>query len=160
MDRYVNEGLPPDEREHFEIHLRDCRDCQQQLASLQRLLAALRSAPSPPVPQGFVDRVMARARQEVQPSLRARPAFRSWWEHVGTARLANAVGAVAAGLLLGLVLGQQTWRYAASTSGPNRLTAGVDAETVYSLDYLSGSSRGSFTETYLNLTSVASDQEF
>jgi hypothetical protein len=35
----------------------------------------------------------------------------------------------------------------------------ADAEAVYSLDFLSGSPRGSFTETYLNLTSVANDQE-
>ena len=162
MDRYVNEGFPPDERESFEIHLRGCPDCQQQLATLQRLLAVLQSVPAPPVPQGFVDRVMARAQYEVQapqPSPGAQPALRRWWEHLSTARLANAVGAVAAGLLLGLVLGQQTWRYAASTSRPDRPMAGIDAETVYSLDYLSGSPRGSFTETYLALTSVASDQE-
>ena len=162
MDRYVNEGFPPDERESFEIHLRGCPDCQQQLAKLQRLLAVLQSVPSPPVPQGFVDRVMARAQCEVrapQPSSRAQPALRRWWEHLGTARLANAIGAVAAGLLLGLVLGQQTWQYAASTSQPARPMSGIDAETVYSLDYLSGSAGGSFTETYLALTSVANDQE-
>ena len=66
MDRYVNEGFPPDERESFKIHLRGCPDCQQQLANLQKLLAVLQSVPSPPVPQGFVDRVMARAQCEVQ----------------------------------------------------------------------------------------------
>ena len=35
MDMYINEGLSPDEREPFEIHLHDCRLCQQQLANLQ-----------------------------------------------------------------------------------------------------------------------------
>ncbi|MEA1950071.1 MAG: zf-HC2 domain-containing protein [Planctomycetota bacterium] len=168
MDRYVNEGFPPDERESFEIHLRGCPDCQQQLAKLQRLLAVLRSVPSPPVPQGFVDRVMVRARHEIQASQSSpgfqsapgfQPALRRWWEQLGSARLANAVGAVAAGLLIGLVLGQQTWRYAASTGRPDRTMAGIDAETAYSLDYLSGSPHGSFTETYLSLTSVASDKE-
>jgi anti-sigma factor RsiW len=163
MDRYVNEGFPPDERESFDIHLRGCPDCQQQLAELQKLLAVLRSVPSPPAPQGFVDRVMAEAWHEVQapqPSPRAQPALRKWWKYLGTARLANAIVAVAAGLLIGLVLGQQTWRYAA----PDRTMAGhtmavSDAETAYSLDYLSGSLRGSFTETYLSLTSVANDKE-
>ena len=40
MDRYANEGLWPHEREPFEIHLRDCRICQQRLDDLQRLLVA------------------------------------------------------------------------------------------------------------------------
>ena len=63
MDRYVKEGLPLHERESFEIHLRDCRVCHQQLEDLQRLLVVLRSDPSPPVPEGFVGRVMARAEE-------------------------------------------------------------------------------------------------
>jgi len=76
------------------------------------------------------------------------------------ARLANAVAAVAAGFVLGLGLGQQTWRFAVSSQEAERLAARVDAEAVYSLDYLSESPRGSFTETYLSLTSVANDREF
>jgi anti-sigma factor RsiW len=162
IETYVSEGLPPDEREPFEIHLHGCRDCQQQLAKLQRLLAILQSVPSPPVPQGFVDRVMASAQCEVQASQSSpgsQLALRRWWEQLGTASLVNTACALAAGLLVGLVLGQQTWRYTVNNTGPIRPMAGIDAETVSSLDYLSGPPGGSFTETYLALTSVASNQE-
>jgi hypothetical protein len=76
------------------------------------------------------------------------------------AHRANAAAAIAAGLVLGVVLGQQTWRFSASTTGHDRLTTSADAEMVYSLDYLSGAPRGSFTDAYLSLTRVATDQEF
>jgi len=172
MDRYVNEGLPPDEREPFESHLRDCRECQQQLAKLRGLLTVLRSVSAPPVPEGFVGRVMARAQEVPRPRpLGKSPPGRtdwqsvargigSWWGQVDLSRLANAVAAVAAGLLLGLVLGQQTWRFAASRGGADRPATRADAEMVYALDYLSVSPRGSFTDSYLSLTSVAGDTEF
>jgi len=163
MDRYVGEDLSPHERERFEVHLRDCRDCQQQLAGIRALVDALQRVPAPPVPRDLVGRVMARARQETQkrqPPVPARYARSTWWARVRVAGLANAVGAVAAGLLLGLVLGQQTWRHAASSNGGKQPAAGVDAEAVYSLDYLSGTPHGSFTDTYLSLTSAPSDQEF
>lgn len=163
MDRYLGEDLSPHERESFEVHLRDCRNCQQQLAGLRRLVEALQSVPAPPVPRDLVGRVMARARQEIRGprhSVAARSILSRWWERVGGTGLANAVAAVAAGLLLGLALGQQTWRFATNTRGSDQSTTNVDAEAVYSLDYLSGTPRGSFTETYLSLTSVDSDQEF
>ncbi len=163
MDRYVSEGLPPDEREPFETHLRDCRDCQEHLAKFQDLVATLRSVPVPPIPHGFAERVMAKARQEFQrpqPSVVGRSTFSRWPEHVGAARAVNALGAVAAGLLLGLVLGQQTWQHTASANGAEQSIARVDADSVYALDYLSGTPRGSFTETYLSLTSVSNEQEF
>ena len=162
MDRYVHEELPPDEREAFESHVRDCSACQQEWARFQRLLAALQSVPAPPVPEKFVDRVIARAQEtrERRSCVETRPVVPRWWGQAGIARLANAVAAVAAGLVLGLGLGQQTWRFATSLQEPERRAAGVDAEAIYSLDYLSGYPRGSFTETYLSLTHVANDQEF
>jgi anti-sigma factor RsiW len=162
MDRYVHEELPPDEREPFESHVRDCSACQQQWAKFQGLLAALQSVPAPPVPERFVDRVIARAQEirERQSSVETQPVLPRWWRRLSIARLANAVAAVAAGLVLGLGLGQQTWRFATSFQEAERLAPSVDAEAVYSLDYLSGYPRGSFTETYLSLTRVANDQEF
>jgi anti-sigma factor RsiW len=162
MDRYHGEDLSPHERESFEIHLRDCRACQKQLASLQRLVSTLQGVPAPPVPRDLLGRVMASARQEIQAAQGApapRWAISRWWEDLGVTGLANALTAVSAGLLLGLALGQQTWRHAASSKAPSPQTAAVDTEAVYALDYLSGTPRGSFTETYLSLTSAATDQE-
>ncbi|MBN1855245.1 MAG: zf-HC2 domain-containing protein [Pirellulales bacterium] len=163
MDRYLSENLSAHERESFEVHLRHCRDCQQQLASLRRLVGALENVPAPPVPRDFADRVLARARQEIQGPphfVAARSALSRWWERRSVSGLTNTIGAIAAGLLLGLALGQQTWRQVDSSNGPKQPTAGVDTEIVYSLDYLSGTPRGSYMQSYLSLTNVASDQEF
>lgn len=160
MERYLVEGLAADERELFEFHVRDCRGCHQRLHDLQRLLATLGSAASPPVPEGFVGRVMARARQEVQPSLGGRHAFRGDWKQPWATRFAHTAAAMATGLLLGLVLGWESWQLTASGQGADQSPASVNTETIYSLDYLSGTPRGSFTESYLNLTRVTSEQEF
>ena len=89
----------------------------------------------------------------------ARSALASWWERLALTGLIHAVPAVSAGLLLGLVLGQQTWRHVTSSKVSEPGTAAVDTEAAYSLDYLSGTPRGSFTETYLSLTSAVTDQE-
>ncbi len=165
MDRYVAEELPAVEREDLEFHLRKCPGCQQQLAQLQKLLGTLRSVPAPPVPQGFVGRVMVIAGQEVDhqgPLVQARPRPASWWRHGVTPQQIGFAAALAAGLLVGVMLGHQTWQHSARTSTIDRPTANVqvtDAENVYLIDYLTGTPRGSFPEIYLSLTSVDSDQE-
>ena len=120
-------------------------------------MTTLQSEPSPPVPEQFVARLMSRARLETQSSPYSpgiRQVFRSWWNESNPARLANAVAAVATGVLLGLALGQQTWQL------PN----GVEEQpTTYrvvdSLDYFSGYAGKSFAETYLSLTNAPSAQE-
>ncbi|MGM0490351.1 MAG: anti-sigma factor family protein [Planctomycetota bacterium] len=47
--------MPPEQRERFEAHLRECFECRQQLKDLQRLVATLRRVLAPPVPKGFVE---------------------------------------------------------------------------------------------------------
>jgi anti-sigma factor RsiW len=166
MDKYAAEELAPDERAALNLHLRDCPGCRQQWVRWRGLLRILRSVPAPPVPQEFVGRVMARARQGMdrqQPSREVGPEPASWWGHGGMPQLVNMAAAVAAGLLLGLVLGRQTWQFSTRPIATDRSAENArvtDVETVYSLDYLSGNPRGSFTKTYLSLTRVAGDQEF
>lgn len=161
MDRYVTEGLPAEQRERFEAHLRECPECRRQLKDLQRLVASLRRVPAPPVPKGFVERVMARARLEKDEHGVETPASIPSREEQGRMpRWINAVAAVAAGVVLGLLLGQQTWRQGVSEGRSRQPNARVDTKTIYSLDYLSGTPSGSFTERYLSLTGMSNDQEF
>lgn len=155
MDRYAKEGLPRKEQEPFEAHLRVCPECRQQLANLHRLVERLRTVPSPPVPHEFVEEVMARARREREGCrVDGLGVIRNGGRDGRMVRWAKAVAATAAGLLLGLVLGQQTWWQAGSNGGTQQPGASVDTEAVYSLDYLSGTPRGSFTESYLSLTGM------
>ncbi len=153
MDRYLIEGLSREERAAFEAHLDVCQDCQRRIDSLRRLVAVLQGEPVPPLPDHFADRVMARARREGQsfrPTSGVRRAVRLWWEEANVASIANAAAAVAAGLLLGLVLGEQSWQRVVE-----RPTIHRDSEALESLDFLSGNSGMSFTETYLSLTNNA-----
>jgi anti-sigma factor RsiW len=163
MDRYVIEGLPPEERCSFEIHVKDCQDCRQQLASLRQLLAVLQSDALPPVPAALTDRVMTRAHREVQapaPSFRgARLSLRSWWGDLGAARVASGIAAVAAGLLIGLVLGEQSWQQVRGSRVVGRPAAQMESVTAESLDYLTGFPGNSFSESYLSLIDVANARE-
>lgn len=53
-------------------HLSSCRDCHGRYTRLQRVLAAVESAPAPVLPEGFERTVWAR----LEPAL---PARRAWW---------------------------------------------------------------------------------
>ena len=156
MDRYVNEGLPLHEREPFENHQRDCRGCQQQLATLQRLLAALRSAPSPPVPQGFAGRVMARAKEREAIVARSKPvsngASRSAWKRFESS--AGTAAALAAGLMVGMFIGYETWR-ADRQQGIASATRPADPLVASGFEYLVEPSGDSLAQAYFGLTATS-----
>jgi len=156
MDRYLNEGLTPDERESFEIHLRDCRDCQQQLEYLQRLLAVLQSDAAPPVPEGFVDRVMARAEERETTVVRSRRAWsvvsRSAWKKCEFS--AGIAAALAAGLAVGVFIGHETWwtdrqQEVASASRP------ADPPFASGFEHLVDPGGDSLAQAYLGLTATS-----
>lgn len=151
LDLYARQELAPSARETIEDHLSRCDRCRQELGRLRRLEELLASAPSPPVPQGFAGRVVARARREPSPvrcpasiGHRARERF----GHRVRIAVATAA-ALAAGLLVGSYLGFDTWQ---SDGRP----AAVDAA-----DPLTGSGLGqlvepggdSLAQVYLALTS-------
>lgn len=160
MDRYLGGDLASHEQEAFEAHLRDCRDCQEQLFDLRRLVIALQDVPAPPVPRELVGCVMARARKEIQETQHVagpHSDLSMWWYRTGISGLGNTIAAIAAGLAIGLTLGQQTWRHTTNANELRRPTAAIDATFAYSLDYLSAPPRGSFMETYLSLTKSEND---
>jgi anti-sigma factor RsiW len=156
MDRYVNEGLPAREREPFEIHLHDCRVCQQQLENLQALVAVLRSDPSPPVPQGFVGRVMARAKEREAIVARTRPvsteASRSMWKRFES--LAGIAAALAAGLMVGVFMGDEAWR-ADRQQGIASATRPADPRVASGFEYLVNPGGDSLAQAYLGLTATS-----
>jgi len=126
----------------------------------QELEALIRSVPAPPVPDGFSGRLMARARMEGD---RPHPASRSGWNpfgrlerhplHTGLA----ATAALAAGLLVGVYLGQHTWQPSEQRSdGYARMTR-ADPVAASGLGYLTGRGDDSLAETYLGLTSTQND---
>jgi anti-sigma factor RsiW len=154
LDRFGRQELAPRTRAAVEAHLSACADCRRHLARQERLSGLLARAPTPPaVPEGFSDRLMAAARRR-QSELRPMPGslWRLRWLSLSESvrkKAAQAV-ALAGGILIGILMGQQAWQ-SAHSSIP-RQTAEPDPVAVYQLDYLTDAPGGSLAESYLALT--------
>jgi len=156
LDRLSRQELAPRMRERVEAHLSACADCRRHLAAQERLAVLLTSLAKPPtVPEGFGDRLMAAAsqrqagRQSVPGSL-----WRLRWlsPPASVGRKAAQAAALAGGLLIGVLMGQQTWR-SAHWSIPQQAIE-PDPVAVYELDYLTDAPGGSLTQSYLMLTNA------
>ncbi len=98
---YALDALTADERRTFEVHLRECEECRDDLRSLQEtvgVLAASSEGPAPPA--GLRDRIVAAAREE-RPNVVALR-HRRLRLYAGSAAGAAACAALAIGLWLGL----------------------------------------------------------
>ena len=128
--------------------------CRDELARQEQLLALLRGDSTiPPVPEGFSGRVMAKARQRLavrRPPDTAPASPRRWWQSVSIPLRAEAAAVLAAGLLIGVFMGQQTWQSAHRAT--SRQATQADPSAVYQLDYLSDAPGGSLAESFLTLT--------
>jgi len=110
LDVFIRHGLTPMLRERIESHLSSCGNCREELARLRRLEGLLTTASAPPVPAGFAQRVVAKARCRAAASSATVSTRHRIRKRVGR-RVPTAVGAAAAlasGLLLGGFLGGQT----------------------------------------------------
>lgn len=85
LSAYVDDELPPEQREAVQEHLAVCPQCRGELARLTRLEEVLEALPSPLPPPELIDQVLAR--------LSRRQVF--WWRSL----------ALAASLLIGFFLG-------------------------------------------------------
>jgi len=156
LDRLGLEELTPRARERIEAHLSACAHCRRHLARQERLAILLTSLPEPPaVPEGFGDRLMAAARQR-QEGRQSVPGslWRVRWlsPPASVGRKAAQAVALAGGLLIGVLMGQQTWRSAHSSIA--RQAAQPDPVAVYQLDYLTDAPGGSLAQSYLTLTNA------
>lgn len=154
LDLLLTEELAETDRRRVEGHLQSCPDCRAELARLKRLLALLKiDSTVPPVPEGFGSRLMAQARERLaasQPPETMPSGLRWWWTSVSFRKQAEAVAMLAAGLLIGVFMGQQTW-HSAHPAMPPRATQ-ADVSAIYELDYLSDTPTGSLSQAYLALT--------
>ncbi|MBN2579669.1 MAG: zf-HC2 domain-containing protein [Pirellulales bacterium] len=156
LDRFARQEVTPRLRASIEGHLSECPDCRAYRAQQERLAALLEDAPEPlSVPEGFANQLMAAARQRLAgrpvPSSRRRVGRR--WISVPLDEYAARAAVLAAGLLVGVLIGQQTWQ---SVHAPGvRQTSRADPLAAYALDSLSDAPGGSLAEGYLTLTTAS-----
>lgn len=157
LEAFAAGELAPRLREKLESHLRTCSECRDALTRQQRLEALVRGVPETPVPDGFSSRVMARARLAHEAPA---PVSRSTWKMAGWLEpqrrrpaLVSAV-ALAAGLLIGVVMGQQTWQRSLGESGTGIQMLEGDPVAASGFSLLAGLGDRSLGEVFLRMTRV------
>ena len=152
LNAFLDAELPAAERARVEAHLRECASCRQALDQLRRVAAALAQAPAPPpVPDGFAERLMARAARRAEQASH-RPVVVRLWPSFSLAMRVAAAAMLALGIGLGALMG---WDMSRTPSKPSQLAAAADPNAVYRLDYLSEAPDGSLAGVYLTLASAA-----
>jgi anti-sigma factor RsiW len=147
---YANGGIRPDEREAIEAHVRSCPACGAVLAQMDPVAAVLVQSQVPPIPLGFTERAITRARYPI-----TRP--RVTWSPVRWWRAASSPmrGAAAAALVLGFLGGWMMGREAVRTPGGGAAVAVSPPDPLegYNPEFLGDAPEGSLANSYLALVS-------
>ncbi|MBI4871546.1 MAG: hypothetical protein HY814_08260 [Candidatus Riflebacteria bacterium] len=130
-------------------HLEACSDCRTSLARARRLASLLAEAGTPPLPERFAERVLARVMERRRQSAQVW-SIRAWWRTLASPLRAAAVAMVLVGAAIGGGLG---WSMSpvppASTSFPAQQAADLFAG--YGLDAMGDAPDGSLPRIYLAL---------
>ena len=143
------------ETEQIQRHLESCSACRQVADHLERLADLLNESTVPPVPEGFVARVLAAAPRRLTlkcpEPLSSGTSPSPWIFRITSTRLA-AAATLLIGLALGWVMAWQTWR---SLDAPAIATEPLtrDPVALYSGGLAGDADGGSLTEAYLMLVS-------
>ena len=152
LDGYLGGDLDPETSGAIEAHLRGCSICAQALSQARRMRSVLRQCMAPPVPEGFWERVMARAHER----RRLKPVWLTASLH-GRRVPVIWQAAVAAGLIVGLAIGVLMATDLRQQGVQETLLAGeaggADATGVYRLDYFAEAPAGSLAGTFVSLVS-------
>jgi predicted anti-sigma-YlaC factor YlaD len=169
FDRFVRGELAPQEQSTIKTHLEQCEACRQCLVREERLTMVLKTVPEPPaLPDGFEGRVVEAARQrqteyivvgQVSSSKRSRPSQngRGWRALVPSGIQTVQATVLTVGVLLGILMGQQTWQsvHPSSSAAANQ----NDPQAAYHLDCLNDAPDGSLAESFLTLTASPNPSE-
>ena len=156
LDVLVRGELPVDISAKIEAHIQACPHCRKALDQTRQVVHLLRGVSVPPAPEGFADRVIARARQKEREKKERRiTAFLPFKTWVGGSRLWRA--AMAAGLIfgvgIGILMGRSTWQKAPPEKSP-QIMAQVDVVNTLGMDYLAESPAGSLPDAFIRMVSA------
>ncbi len=153
LNRFAAGDLPVADRHAVQAHLAECAACRAKLAEIDALAGVVAGTSTPPIPSGFVSRVMAaaRRRQDAQPI--AAWNLPRWWRLSSGPMHAAAAAVLIVGLSVGVVLG---WT-SAPPAARAETAAEVDPVDVYQIDYLGEAPSGSLADSYLTLVSATDE---
>lgn len=169
LDRFVRGELASQEQATIETHLALCEACRQCLAREERLTTVLKTVHEPPaLPEGFEGRVMEAARRRQKEYVVVGQAAsskrsgrsqkgRGWRALVPSGIQIVQATVLSVGVLLGILMGQQTWQSVHPTG--NVAANQNDPRTAYRLDCLSDAPDGSLAESFLMLTASSDPSE-
>jgi anti-sigma-K factor RskA len=167
---YALDALEPEERAEYELHLRDCEACQDELASLASVTEALAVAASGPAPRPELrGRILTAAREEPQTVVPFEPRSRRTVPVLAAVAAAAAVVALAIGLWASQISGDldeartalERQRQAAAVladpdsqtvalaSGQGRLVVGADGRAVLALRNMGPAPAGKTYEVWV-----------
>jgi anti-sigma factor RsiW len=157
IDAYVSAGLGPRDRTAVEEHLEACDGCRQAATVARRLVALGQALPTPPVPEGFAERVMTLARRRIARPAPAAPSWSlaAWWRMASAPVRAAAAAVLVIGLASGVLMGWSTWQ--AQAAPPTQTAVQPDPLASYNVGYLTDAPEGSLAQTYLALVSSAQE---
>jgi predicted anti-sigma-YlaC factor YlaD len=91
LNQYLDQTLPPAQRDMLKQHLEGCATCRSRLADFQRLFILLQELPEVQVGVDFVPLIMARIEKNVQPNHTVKRQSIAWWIPVGALVLTGMV---------------------------------------------------------------------
>jgi len=151
LDAYASNELPPQVRSGVDEHLRSCERCRRELGRLRRLGGVLEAARGAPLPAGFADRLMQKARRRRAAAAAATswPNPLQWWQQNPVAVRVAVAASLLIGLALGGLLGADTWSAAAHEK------PAADPVAIYNLDYLSAAPDGSMGQAFSSMITAS-----
>lgn len=154
LEAYAAQEVTPRVRAGIEGHLRSCLACREALDRQKKLETLIRSVPAPPVPDGFAGRLMSRARVREESPRRVSPSEWKPLDRFGPRRLSlgGTAAALAAGLLIGGLMGRQTGQHSAARTDAGQRAVESDPVGASDLGFLTSLGDKSLGEAYLGLT--------
>ncbi len=156
LEAYLGGELTEKEHARMEDHFASCAECGRALEHARQLHRMLSKKTTPPLPEGFHARLMARAR--------GHRAKRSWGERMlkpfgRTATMpvglrVAAAAAVIAALGIGVLIGRDMWRGQKPPEPQPPQVAEADPVRLYRIDYLAEAPSGSLAGAYVSLVST------
>ena len=156
LDAYLAGDLSPKGEEKLQAHLDSCPECREALVRAQRVESVLRETPAPPLPDGFADRVVARARQQKAAPEHGRVP-QPVWGWLGGSLAWRA--AVAAGLVVGLGLGAFLGHDMCTSAPGKGAAAREEVVDTFKLDYFAEGPEGSVAGGMIRMMDIAEKVE-